>query len=344
MYIYIDESGIFRNPMERDNLVSSVAALAIPESVHDEIIEKFVELTSRWDTGSTKELKGSSLDEDQVSQIVTLLDRFDVILVPCLVDLGLHTEEDVTAHKYGQADGVTRKLTSDHHPNLVSEAKELADRILSLPDQLYLQAVTLTEAVSRMIQASTLRYSQSNPAELAAFRWRLDAKDEGQTEYEEVWSMTVMPLLQSKSIREPWIFLREGDYSSFRRFDVTPEMTEHLIPLVGPDASPEEFSDVRRIMEEDSKFVNSWDEPGIRLADILANAIQRACNGRLRRRGWKNIGRLMVKDVRTQRSVMNITVSQRVPTQPLPYADFFREANRKAKDPLLEDNTTSSRS
>jgi len=336
MYIYIDESGIFRNPQGRDNLVSSVATLAIPESVHDELLDKFKALTSSWNEDSTEELKGSSLDEHQISQIVTLLGRFDVILAPCLVDLGLQTEDDVSAHKNGQAKGVTNKLTPKHHPNVISEANTLADRIRSLPNQLYVEAVALTEAVSAIIQASLLHFSQSNPDELAAFRWRIDAKDESQTEYEEVWSMIVKPLLQSKSIREPFIFLREGDYSSFERFGVTPEMIEHLKPHVGPDASPEDFSDVRKIVQDDSRFVDSRDTPGVRLADILANAIQRACNERLRRRGWRNIGCLMIKDVRRHRAVKSITLASVATALPLPYAHVIDEMEAKARNLLSE--------
>jgi hypothetical protein len=200
LYIYIDESGIFSNPEAREHVVSAVAAIAIPEAEHDQLMEKLDQMTTPWGFSSTNELKGRKLDEKQVSKIVTLLTRFDVVLVACIVDLGIHEDDEISTHKMGQAGGVTSKLTPEHHPNLVKEVHQLADRIRALTDQLYLQAVALTEVVSRVIQACTLQYSQSNPAELAAFRWRLDAKADAKTEYEQVWSMIVKPILQSKSI------------------------------------------------------------------------------------------------------------------------------------------------
>ena len=36
--------------------------------------------------------------------------------------------------------------------------------------------------------------------------------------------------------------------------------------------------------------------PGLQLVDILANAFTRAMNDRLRRDGWENLGRLMIRE------------------------------------------------
>ena len=58
-----------------------------------------------------------------------------------------------------------------------------------------------------------------------------------------------------------------------------------------PDKRP---FNVGPILKKDFKFQDSKDNLGLQLADIVANAIQRALNGKLGEEGYAGIGGLMV--------------------------------------------------
>ena len=71
MNIYIDESGIFANPNSRSKALSCVGALVIPTCSIDKVLSKFADLRNGW-LGSTAEIKGSKLNEEQVASVVEL--------------------------------------------------------------------------------------------------------------------------------------------------------------------------------------------------------------------------------------------------------------------------------
>jgi hypothetical protein len=48
MHICIDESGIFRNPANKDNIASCIAALAIPTSKKKDLFNEFKKLSYPW--------------------------------------------------------------------------------------------------------------------------------------------------------------------------------------------------------------------------------------------------------------------------------------------------------
>ena len=98
MHIYIDESGIFSNPADKDNVASCIAGLAVPTTKKKELFKQFKALTRNW-RDKNGEVKGSKLDEPQIASIIALLRKFDVILELIVIDLGLHTEGEITKFK-----------------------------------------------------------------------------------------------------------------------------------------------------------------------------------------------------------------------------------------------------
>src|SRR5438105_2010509 len=102
MHIYIDESGIFNNPANKSNVASCVVALVIPSTRKVKLFKEFKALTSNW-VGSGDEVKGRNLGEVQIASVVALLQRYDVILEITAIDLGLHTQDEITAFKKRQA-------------------------------------------------------------------------------------------------------------------------------------------------------------------------------------------------------------------------------------------------
>ena len=337
MYIYVDESGIFANPGKKDMAVSCMAALVIPETFQKYIFKRFKYLKSNWGMGSI-EPKGSQLDEKQVFQVVSVLNRYNVIVKACVIDMGLHSDAHILEHKQGQADAITTNLTPKHHPNLVRQLEEIRVRLKQLPNQLYVQSCVLTELVDSVIRVSTLYYCQRVPSTLSSFRWVIDAKGENISEYEDLWSTIVMPMIQSISLSNPMIFLEGGDYSSFdRKFDMTMHAPpEYLIPHIGHDKAVEPFycCNAKKIMTEYLAFESSEKNMGLQLADIVTNAIRRALHGNLQMDGWGDLGKLMVETEKGKNTLTMLLLHNDAVPKGRPYGAIFQHFDKQSK-PML---------
>jgi len=304
MLIFIDESGSFVPTRNLQSSISCVSALAIPESQYERLVGKFELLLQKWGMTS-EEPKGRILSESEISQTVTLLERFDVILKIATIDIGMHLPDEIAAHQQFQAAKLTENLGPEHRPALRNQVEELQRRLSDLPMQLYVQATVMTQAADSLIQTATLRYGFTAPEELSAFKWVIDAKDDKRTEYEDLWLTLVSPWLQSNSLRDPLIQVEGGDYSCFIRSNRPdlPEPPSHLKAAVRHADGAFRSTDIKMIMQEHLAFENSSFSRGLQLADILASAFRRGCNGHLNRRGWRNLGRLMIQDVRTKQPI-----------------------------------------
>lgn len=338
MYIYIDESGIFANPDNKDIAVSCVAALIIPEPFQKYIFKRFKHLKSSWGIG-LGEPKGSSLDEKQVAWVVSVLADYDIILKACVTDLGLHTNSQILKHKQERAGAITKNLTPEHHPDLVCELEELKERVLRISNQLYVQSVVLTKLVEEVVRVSTLYYCQRIPTTLSNFKWVIDAKGHKLTEYEDIWALMVSLILQSVSLTHPLDVLDSGDYSWFnRKFERTmPEPPEHLkahIPTKNLDIPFYSF-DIKKILKEHLSFESSENNMGLQLADIVANAIRRAFHGNLQADGWGDLGKLMVSPEKGTNSMKMLSLHHDPLPKVRPYGGIFQYFDKQAK-PILK--------
>ena len=240
------------------------------------------------------ESKGRVLNEQQIRTTIAFLQRFDVIFATVVVDLNLHTDEQITAHRMIQAEKITEHVTAEFSPEAAQSASEMRARLEKMPNQLYVQSIAMTELVNHVIQKSTLYYSQRKPRELADFHWTLDAKDiRGVTDFEDWWSLAVMPMLQSMSMRKGLITLKEGDYRWFDRSFGKDDLPEYLHGIM-PE-SEHGYLDINEIVRKSFRYKSSHEDLGLQLADILVSTIRRALVGNLQRAGWELIGRLMLR-------------------------------------------------
>jgi hypothetical protein len=302
MDIYIDESGPFLTSPNRPHRVSAVVALVIPSARSDELFVQFARCVSRW--GLTTEVKGSRLSEPQIAEVIALLSSFDTVVEIQPIDMSMHDPGHIADYRRAQAQGIVEHLTSEHRPNLVRQVHSLKDACMSVPDQLFVQLALTIALISEVYQTATMYYAQRLPEELGAFHWVVDAKDSVPTTVEELWSTLLLPMMQSRSFSRPFVLLKGADYSHFRRFEIR-EMgaTGELLADIGWHkqhmAAPwrdVEYTgrDLREVMR-DLRFCDSRSEPGLQLADIVASAFCRGCNGTLKRTGWENIGSLVVR-------------------------------------------------
>ncbi|MBI4680084.1 MAG: DUF3800 domain-containing protein, partial [Nitrospirae bacterium] len=120
-------------------------------------------------------------------------------------------------------------------------------------------------------------------------------KHQNITPYEKLWVDVVLPILQSKSFKEPFVRLKEADYSYFEKYcEVMPETPDHLKEAIEVE-TPFSCVHINEIYKKNLTFEESHNNLGLQIVDILTTSIRRAMNGNLQIHGWGEIGHLMVQ-------------------------------------------------
>lgn len=291
MHIFIDESGTFALT-DKPTSVSAIGAVVLP----DYAMKGFDKLYSRVRRRLPKvrgEVKGRLLSEAEVCEVAEVVRKVGGLFEVVLIDMGLHSREVVEEHRAKQAEAVTHHLTDEHHPNLVQEVWELRRNLEAMPLQLYVQAVSMTSLVFKTLNLMQTYFALRRPSEIARYHWVIDAKHRdgfGPDPWEEWWRITVMPMLESSTFREPFRRVEGGDYSPMERFRVKPD--EYKTQFISPGPR-DDFFDIRLVMQEDFRF-SSTAEPGLEVADILVNAMRRSLSGNFSREGWMALPPLMI--------------------------------------------------
>jgi hypothetical protein len=296
MHIYVDESGLFLPLDGQKSKMSSIGALAIPSSRHDALLSEFDVVRARWGMRDS-EVKGSRLTAARVAELIDLLSAFDVVFEACSIDAAVHTNDEVSLHKEGQAAKLMADITREHHPNLIQQLHQMQEELLELPNQLYIQFIVIIILIERALATFTMYYSQRKPEELASFHWTVDAKDTSLTPSERIWTTLILPVMQTNSLTKPHPMVEWGDYSRFARFEVgDATVLKRLLPKPARKKlrRPRPI-DLKKILREDFQFGDSRSSPGLQLVDVLVNTLTRALNENLLPSGWRHIGRLMIR-------------------------------------------------
>ena len=325
MHIFIDESGVFVPSPTRLG-ISLVGALVIPESRIANVVRKYKVIRARLPK-ERGEVKGRLLAEAEVSEIVDLLRRNECLLEVVGIDLNMHSDADIQAHKLDLARAMMTGVTPAHHPNVHNWVHGLADRIKALPNQLYVQSTVMIELARHTIEHAVNYYAQRRPQEMAAFHWVIDGKDKLRTtEAERLWTDIVMPLLMAKSVEEPTGFFEGGDYRHFKRFD-----SESPDWLPTPKGAANTTTDIKLLMMEHFRY-SSECEPGLELVDIVVSATRRALVGSLKIAGWKDLPTLMIH--RRQHYIHLVSLHGRSTTTQIGYKNVLRRFTQNGRNML----------
>ena len=338
MYIFIDESGLFANPDNKDNYVSCITALVFPEVKKDKIYRDFFSITSEWGL-EHEEIKGSKLNENEIADIISMLSKHKVLVCVTAIDIGLQTDKQLTEWKTNQADKFIENLTPKHHPKVVKGQIELRERFINLPNQLFIQAILIIELVANIIQTTTLYYCQRMAHTLKRFNWIIDAKDYAITEYEDIWTHIITTILQTKSFNNPLNLLKGGNYSYFDRFNFPKKMLPDYLKEFLPSLNkPFDALNIKKIMHENLSFENSKSEIGLQIVDILVNTIRRAFNNNLGIEGWGEFGKLMIYDKRNTIKFIHLHPNSQeefIKTK-VPYAHVIKQIDMHARSMLIK--------
>lgn len=334
MHIFIDEAGAFIKPKENKSNISAVGALIIPENQIDSIFEGFVALKEKWGIISD-EIKGSKLDEKQISDVIQYISNYDVMFETVVIDMLTQDEQLITEHKIEQANFMIKNITKKFNPTLIANLHKTKQDIENLPNQLYIQAKLTIELLMIILQKSTLYYSQRIPTSLANFICSVDAKNQKITTYEKLWKSLILPISQTRFLRNPIMFFKEGDYSHFFNSRKIFEIPEYL-EEVTDDKNPDNYFDPKSIFGENIIFEHSQNSLGLQLADILTTAFRRSMNGNLQYEGWKEFGKIMVQSSGQTVALLDLSNTQntfKYESEPL-YYDIIQHIQKTRKNML----------
>ncbi|PYJ82720.1 MAG: hypothetical protein DME22_17730 [Verrucomicrobia bacterium] len=295
MLIFVDESGNFTIPHHGKRNLSCVGALIVPETAHNDLIGAFVKLRDMW-AGSLREVKGNTLREEQTAELIDLLVDRGCLLFICATEMSLNSASMIANFQREQSEYITENITDAHHPLLRRQVFRLRQRFESMPAQLFLQSVLLTDVIRKAIDESSVHFAMKNPPELGAFRWFIDGKDKTKTAYEAAWELMAAGLIQSKGIEKPGIAVVEGDYTFFRRsfMDADPKWPDYLPkPQSRGPFQHGMIWNLKKVLYDSLSFVDSKNCCGLQLVDIVTSTFRRALMGRLKQQGYERLGELM---------------------------------------------------
>jgi|CXWL01.1.fsa_nt_gi hypothetical protein len=290
MHIFIDESGTFARSAKAAS-PSVVAALVIPEGSWAKLAKKYAEHRRALPKNNAGEVKGGLLNEKQVATVAHTLSHSCSLAFAVVIDPAWYDEDVFRQHRQDFVETLTRDLKDDYPDHLKEAVKRDCAEVLAMPEQLYTQARVTWELARRLIECSIPYFAQRQPNALAAFDWAIDAKDLKVTNAEQWWRRLTSPLLEAISVEQPMALPVGLDYRFFQRFLMaTPERLEPHFPT---HVASRRGIDLQLIFHEKFRFSHDV-EPGLEMADILANATRRALVGNLRAEGWNSFAEMML--------------------------------------------------
>ena len=212
--------------------------------------------------------------------MVDLLRRNQAILEINAVDLKIQSEHDLekyrTRHLARQSESL-HEFKGNAIAKVIASNQQIAETSL----QLYLQALMVTHLLHRVVNTSTLYFSQRQPKELNNFSWIVDGKDKQRITKWETWlEWFSKGAISTMSKTKPFMRLIEGDYLHFGKYDLKDSDGANI----GIDI---------KALFQDFRYSSS-PEIGLELVDIVVTATRRALVGNLNATGFNKISSLMI--------------------------------------------------
>lgn len=292
MNIYIDESGTFSfDKKNQQHSISCVVALVVPKKLESDLFiafEKWKSTISSNKKSINNEVKGAKLDENDFQSFLLILSLFDVLIEVDAIDLGLTADIEIENHKLSMA-----KSHAKSNAGRKTNARYGRDIIATLSNQNYVQILATSSLIYKVLKTSINYYVQRFPNELGEFQWIFDAKDPNKiNEYEISLTQIVMPLVQTSCMDEPLFSIEEEDYTHLQKYIIDPENI--LEPFKSKSSKKSDFISITDIMN-DMRFIQSHDNTGLQIVDILSNCVRRGMSGRLQFNGWKYLASLIIR-------------------------------------------------
>ena len=295
MYIFLDESGSFVNAPNQ-NAWNVIVAYMMPERDLSRIQSAVADLQVTADARQRGEIKLREIKEEHYFDFLNRLSQLHGILFAVATDAGLNGIGEIEEHREIQAKEIVRHVDLMRHETGRQAVRDLSDRVRKLSPQLFIQLKCQVVLIDTVIRDGILYFVQRFPEELGKFYWRIDQKHSTKTEYEEAFEMLTPPWLQTLSLGNPLIMLKEADYGAFKRFEYPEGKTPtYLKTVYGIDIGSAGGINVGQLLREDLKFVDSKQDHGIQVADLLAAGLRRCLRAQFNdnQQAAQLLGRLM---------------------------------------------------
>lgn len=303
MHIYIDESGVFK-PASHGDAWCVVAAFVVIEK--DESLLKQLVTQLKLENGKSykDEIKLKDISEDRyISFLSALAKSTNGTLYCTATNMSLVSDSIVIQHRDIQSAKIVEHKDKMLYETARTGLELLSNQIRGLSPQLYMQLVCQIELIADVINRGILYYVQRFPKNLGRFRWRIDQKNTEKNEYENAFEKVAPALLQSISLENPSIAVREFDYSAMSKFIYTKENApKYLNECYGLNVNVDGSMNIGKIMRDDLSFPDSKECIGVQVADLLASGLRRALRGQFERLEdiSRLLGKLMVQALKGQ--------------------------------------------
>ncbi|MBT2119243.1 DUF3800 domain-containing protein [Dyella sp. LX-66] len=220
-------------------------------------------------------MKRSDAPEWAYLKFLERLKALNGVAVAVATDSSLNRQ--VADHRRLQAKKIRDYVPKMNHEQGKKMISELADSMMALSDQNYVELLCRTYLAWEVVKISTLYFSQRVPETLGAFSWRFDQKNLTRNRFEATFEAIAPAFMQTMSMRNALIQLKEADYSAFERFSWEGEEPYWLPPLK-PD---HDRVNAVKIWREDLDFVDSKKVLGVQAADLIASGLYGVLRGNL---------------------------------------------------------------
>jgi hypothetical protein len=103
MFIFVDETGPFAIPQLGKRSLCCVGALVVSERRYDSLANAYTLLKNNW-TGSSNEIKGSALTENQVAAVIECLLDHECLFFVCATEMSLNSQAVMKKFQDSQAE------------------------------------------------------------------------------------------------------------------------------------------------------------------------------------------------------------------------------------------------
>lgn len=275
MDIYIDESGSFVNA-PRYGAWNVVVAYASPEGDRRQLRECLRRLKISSGHSVHDEVKLANLEEELYLRLLETLAGFAGAAFCTATDAGRNTDPTVEAHQREQVKLVLQHIDKIKYKGGRDGVRLLASQLEALSPQLYVQLHCQIDLIFDVVFRAVMYFVQRRPQCLRRFHWRVDQKNSTKTDYEDAFEKAAPAIIQTRSLTEPMIFVKEFDYSSMSEL-MYDEAPEYLARDYGIEVG--HGLDIGKVIRDDMEFVDSGRCPGVQVADLLASGVRRCLRG-----------------------------------------------------------------
>lgn len=277
--IYIDESGSFVHAAHH-NSWNLTSALVVPATEKRICIQALREIKIENGFKYSDEIKLKNVSESSYLNFLNKLSKTNCTLYPVATDAGAQSVEGIKAHRDKQANKIEEHKDKMQFPAMAKSLEDQANQVRNLSPQLYLQLLCQAALMSDVVRKSVLFYVQRFPKELNAFRWRVDEKTAGKSNFEQSFRSLAPAFLQSESLKKPDIYVTDFDYSAMGKFIYTKDTKPtYLKEYYGIETNPDGGLNIGKLVWDDFEFVDSQHEEGVQIIDLIVSGLRRTLRG-----------------------------------------------------------------